>query len=397
MEFKWTKGKVIGITIAVLTLAFFAIANPWSVNDAGERQVVQTMDGKLSVRFEPGFYWSGPFAKVTTYPNNVTIQVGPEKKKSEQADYWENSHKCAFSGGDQASMGHTVKWSLPTTSSKMLALHKEYTNIQNLMTTTLVQYQKETMQYSTARMESEEHYSGGQAQLKSYYDDQLSNGHVITKSRTDIITDTTTGESTNRIVVEPVLDRNGDIKRNKSDIQKFNLRPTFASVDYVDYDNRIDTKLADKIDAAAEESTSKQRLITAQQEEEEAIVRGRKLIAEVKAKEEADEQQEVIRARKEKLVAAENLEKSKLDAKAELVRKKAQAEGDRLKVQAGLTPKERAEYDMKTAIGVARELAKRDVPQFIMGGNGNGQSSLSNAYTMEQMLLMQQKLSKKNN
>jgi len=394
MEFKWTKGKIIAIALVVLTIGFFAIANPWSINDAGERQVVQTMDGDLWVKFEPGIYWSGFFSKVTTYPNNVTVQVGPEKKKSAQADYWEKPHRCAFSGGDQASLGHTVKWSLPVTSAEMLALHKEYTNIDNLMTTTLVQYQKETMQYSTARMESEEHYSGGQAQLKSYYDDQLFNGHVITKSRIEIVIDTVNNESTNKIIVEAVKNPDGTVKRNSSDIQKFNLKPTFASIDYVDYDNRIDKKLADKIDAAAEESTSKQRLITAQQEEEEAIVRGRKLIAEVKAKEEADEQQEVIRARKNKLVAAENLEQAKLDAQAELARKKAQAEGDKLKVQAGLTPKERAEYEMRTAIGVAAELAKRPVPSIVMG-DGGGQSGLGSAYTMEQMLLLQKQLSKK--
>lgn len=127
--------------LAILLLAFF---NPFSVNDAGNRQVIQTIGGDLDVRFEPGLYYSGFFSKVTTYPNNVTIQLGPEDKKSPESDYWSMAHTGTFAEGDQATLGHTVKWDLPTDDTNMKKIHTTYNNIDNLATTTLMQYQKET-------------------------------------------------------------------------------------------------------------------------------------------------------------------------------------------------------------------------------------------------------------
>ena len=80
-----TRVKVL-IGVGVLAVALISF-NPFSNNDAGERQVVQTLSGDLDVRFTPGLYFSGFFSKVTTYPNNVTIQVSSREHISPDADY----------------------------------------------------------------------------------------------------------------------------------------------------------------------------------------------------------------------------------------------------------------------------------------------------------------------
>lgn len=382
----------VGLILAVIIGLIF---NPFSLNNAGNRQVIQTLGGKLTVRFEPGLYFSGFFSTVTTYPNNVTIQVGPKSKRQTESDYWEDSHTGTFAGGDVAIIGHTVKWDLPNTVPMMIELHTTYNTIDNLMSTTLLQYQKETATYSCQRMESEAHYSGGQSQLKEYFQDQLRNGQVLlhTETKTRVTTD---GTSEKYIEVEEIMDTiNGGFKRTISDIQKYDLYASFVSIDHVDYDERIDKKLKDKIDAAADESTSKQRLITAQQEEQEAIVKGRKLIAEVTAKEEADEKTAVIRARKEKLVAAENLERDKYDAAAKLAIKKAEAEGDKLKVLAGLSPLEKATIDKETQIGVAAELSKIQFPTTMVVTNGNGGGAINpfDAIGLESLININKRMS----
>lgn len=389
-----SKGKIGSIILSVILIIVVVWGNPYAYNEAGNRQVIQHVNGDLEVKFDPGLYFCGFFSKVTTWPNNVTIQCGPEEKRSPEADYWESYHAGTFAGGDQASIGHTTKWDMPNTAPEQLELHTTYNNIDNLMTTTLLQYQKETATYSCQRMESEAHYSGGQSQLKEYFQDQLRNGQVLleTKTKTRKQTD---GTADNYIEVKPRLNRDSTMMRTISDIQKYNLYASFTSIDYVDYDDRIDKKLADKIDAAAEESTSKQRLITAQQEKEEALVEGEKLIAQTQAREEADEQKEVIQARKAKLVAKEQADQAKFTADRIEEEGRAKAAANLALVKAGLTPQQQAEWDYKTAVGVAAELAKRDVPQIIMSGGSEGGSSLSNAYTMEQMLLMQKQLSKK--
>jgi len=350
-------------------------ANPISINDAGNRQVVQTIGGDLWVRFQPGLYISGPFSKVTTYPNNVTIQVGPEDKRSKDADYWTPTNTGTFSEGDQAKMGHTVKWDMPGNEKQMKDLHTDYTNIDNLATTTLMTYQRETASYSAQRMSSEEHYSGGQSQLKDYFQDQLRNGQVL------LVTETKTStqeDGTTKTYIEVNERMNSDssfVRSTNQDIQQYGLRPSFVSIDFIEYNPQIYVKLETKIKFAADEANSKQELVAAQQQEQTAIVQGRKLIAETTAREEAKEQEAVIQARKAKLVAAENLEQAKLDAAAQLAIKRANAEGDKLKVAAGLTPLERATIDKETAIGVAKELAKIQLPNtMILGGNGSNSS-----------------------
>lgn len=383
------KRAKIGI-IAIISLVAFLILNPFSINDAGNRQVIQTIGGDLDVRFEPGLYYSGFFSKVTTYPNNVTLQVGPKEKRTDNTDYWSSSNTGTFSEGDQATLGHTVKWDLPGDAANMKKIHTTYNSIDNLAETTLMQYQRETASYSCQRMSSEAHYSGGQSQLKDYFQDQLRNGQVllVTETKTRKLVD---GSEKQYIEVSEQRTKDGKIKRTESDIQDYNIVASFASIDYVKYDPRIYEKLKAKIDAASLEATSKQELITAQQEALTEKAKGEKLLAKKKADEEAAKLEAVIRAEKEKLVAKEQALQAKYTADRVEQEGRAKAAANRALVAAGLTPQEKAEWDYKTRVGIAAELAKRPVPKVIMGGS-NGQSGLSNAYTMEQMLVMMQKM-----
>jgi len=244
-------------------------------------------------------------------------------------------------------------------------------------------------------MSSEAHYSGGKSQLDEYFQDQLRNGQVIliTETKTRTVAD---GSQETYIKVSPKLNADKSLKRSKSDIQKFGILSTYTSMDNVHYDKLIDTKLKQKIKYAADKANSKQELIAAQQEEQTAIVKGRKLIAEKTATQEALEQESIIIARKAKLVAKEKLEEDKYLAASKLVVKKAEAEGDRLKVAAGLSPLEKARINKETLIGIAQAISKRPVPQIVMGGgdNGKGGSSLQNSYTMDNMLILVDKISK---
>lgn len=368
---KWI-GGVLGVLI------FLAFFNPFAINDATERTVVQTFSGDLFVRFQPGVYYAGFFSKQTVWPNNATIQVSTEITRSEDADLWSPSQKGTFSEGDAALLGHTVKWDLPNTEIEMLDLHTTYMNMDNLMGTTLIQYQKKIASFSTQRMSSEAHYSGGQSQLDDYFQDQLNNGQVLldTETKTRKLEN---GTEKTYIQVQERLDAIGNIMRSESDIQKYNIVASFSSIDEVEYEQRIYKKLEEKIDAASDEATSKQKLITAQQQALTAKAEGERVIAETKAREEAAKIEAVIRAEKAKLVAKEELEQAKYDAASQLAIKKANAEGDRLKVAAGLTPRERAEFEMKTQIGVAQAIAGPNgvsFPTIVSGSGANGGGAL---------------------
>jgi hypothetical protein len=369
-----SKKQIKLIVVGFLLIVAGIFLNPFSINDAGNRQVVQTFNGELFVKFDPGFYYSGIRAKVTTWSNNFTIQVSKEQNKVEEADLWVESHlkDGTFSEGDNAELEHTVKWDLPNDEKRMIELHVTYNNMNNLMQTTLLSYQKKIASFSTQRMSSEAHYSGGKSQLDEYFQDQLRHGQVllITETKTQKLDD---GGTKTYINVEPKLDAEGNVLRSESDIQKFGILSTYTSMDNVHYDERIYEKLKAKIDAASEEATSKQELITAQQVALTEKAKGEQLIAQTEAREQSAKREAVIRAEKEAAVAKENLIRDKLKAESELALKRAAAEGDRLKVAAGLTPLERANIDKETAIGVAAEIAKLKFPQImIFGGDSKG-------------------------
>ncbi len=280
----------------------------------------------------------------------------------------------------------------------MIKLHNIYSNLNNLMRTTVASYQKKMAKFSTQRMSSEAHYSGGSSQLDEYFRDQLLNGQVLldTETKTRKLQDSTIKTY---IEVNERTDENGNILRGDAEVIDLGLKATYSSLDNVLYTPRIYEKLKAKIDAASDEATAKQKLITAQQEALTVKAQGERLIAETKAREEADELQDVIRARKAKLVAAENLEQAKLDAASTLALKKAEAEGDKLKVLAGLSPKERADIEKQTAIGVAAELAKVKFPDemIIVGGSGSNGGDVNpfTAVGLESFYNLSKKMSKK--
>jgi hypothetical protein len=389
------KKILIGVAAFIALIIIVAI-NPFSTNETGFRQHVRTFGGNEYVRFEPGFYFSGFFSEVTTWPDVITVQYDEEEDEADDVTFFATPHGVRFNGGDNARLGHTVKWSLPDDEENMLSIQRDYRNHLKLASTTLSQYQKETAGYATQMMDSETHYSGGQSTLKENFQDQLRFGQILLNKKTDIVRDSITNETRNIIIVEPRYDAEGNVMRTPSDIQKYNITPSFVSIDYVKYDELIEGKLKAKIESATRKSVSEQLLITAQQEALTAIEDGKKQIEQVRATEEAAKIKAVIQAEKATAVALESLKKAEADAKAELTRKKAQAEGDRLKVLAGLTPLERAKIDKETAIGVAEQLAKVQFPELmIIGGNGSQGQTLDpfQAVGLESLINISKKMS----
>lgn len=388
------KKIIIGV-ITIIALFTGIIANPVAINDATERTVVQTISGDLFVQDNAGIYWAGFFSKRTKYPNNVTIQASTKENASPQADYVVTPYLGTFAEGDNAHLSHTVKWDLPRNKEQMINLHRTYANIDNLMTTTLLTYQNQTASFSTQRMSSEAHYSGGKSQLNAYFEDQLRNGQVllITETKTRKLED---GSTKSYIEVRPKLNDDGTPRRNKSDIQTYGITASVATIDKVKYDDRIYEKLKAKIDAASDEATAKQQLITAQQEALTEKARGEKLIAQTKAREESAKLEAVIRAQKEAEVAEQELKRDKLKAASQLALKEAQAKGDKLKVAAGLTPQEKAEWDYKTKVGVAKELSKAQMPKIVInGGKQGGSANPLDAIGIDFLLKIGDKLDKK--
>lgn len=395
--FSFGKLKWLAVGVFVFILGFTPF-NPFSINDSGYRNHVQKFLGGEKIQFESGMYWSGVLSKRTIYPDVITIQYSVNEPK-EEVTVWEQPFEIRFSDATKADAQATVRWRLPSNESDMLKIHKEYRSPKKLAEVALNKYTRECLKYSAQLMESETHYSGGMSALSEDFQFQLANGQYIIDYKTEYVIDTVTNEKqrltrtyerTDPVTGKPVL--------NTSDIQQFNIVPTTATVDQIDYEEQVDKKLAEKIESSTRESISKQKLITAQQEALTAIEEGKKKIEETRATELAAKEEAVIRAQKDKEVEREKSEQAKFTALKIKAEKEAEAIGNQQLRAAGLTPQEEAEWNYKTQVDVAKALSGVQFPSLmVIGGgdkNGNGATNPFDAVGLKALMDIQKEMSK---
>lgn len=369
---KFTTKQILLTATTVVLLLMAALFNPFSVNDQGYRTVVQGITGNEFVQFEPGMYWAGFFSKTTNYADVVTVQVERPEKRKADISYFSEPIRCQFADGTYANqVGYSVKWKLPNNEERMLAIHKDYRE-QSRLAASLADYSKECANYSFQLMDSEKHYSGGKSELAEAFKYQLRNGQYIIEQHEEMRVDSLSGEKIRSYENTPRRKSDGSFALAKSDVQQYEIVPNFVAITLVEYETVVNEKLKAKVEQSTREAIAKQELVTAQQEALTAEMRGRQKVAEVRATEEAAKIEAEIRAQAETAVSKEQALQAKYQADKALAQGRADAEVARLKVSAGLSPRERAEFEKETRIGVAAELAKVNVPGIVIGGSGNG-------------------------
>lgn len=371
--------KPIVLFPVAIVLFAFGIANPIGHNTYGYRQVVENpITGNTSVQFDQGWYIKGFFSKTTTYPDVNTVMYTEADEVDEDISSLNGPMEIRFSDAAQAQAQATIKFRLPGNQDNMLLIHRDNRNSNKLVETVLEKFAGECLNYAAQLMESETHYSGGKSKMAEDFNSQLEKGQYIIVTKAEYIQDSVSNTKRKITTTDVRRDENGLAIRKKSLLTQYGITIVSATIDDIDYIAMIDEKLEAKIEASTRESIAKQEAITAEQEAITAKRKGEELLAKTSAREEADKLQAVIRAEKEADVAAENLKRDELNAKAELAIKRAQAEGDRLKVLAGLSPLEQAEIDRDTQIGVAKALAGPNgivFPTIVTGGSGSNGGS----------------------
>lgn len=301
--------KLIKYIVAIVVIFFtLIIFNPFSINDSGYRTHVQTVTGTEFIRFKPGVFWTGFFSKQTRYPDVITV-VFTNKDIDEKVTSLNPSFQIRFNDATRAEAEATVRWRMPKVEDAMIMIHKEYRSPEKLAETTLSRYTKECLRYAAQLMESESHYSGGMSKLSEDFQNQLEEGQYVLDYKTEYVTDSITDRETKLTTTFIRKDNNGVIQRNKSDVQQFYIDVASASVDEVNYEEQIDLKLKQKIDASTRESISKQNLITAKQEALTAAEEGERRLIEIKYEEKQIQTQRVIQRQTEVLLANEDINK----------------------------------------------------------------------------------------
>lgn len=381
-----SKYLVIG-GLSLIAIVIFTFINPFAWNDSSERTVVQQASGKQFVQYKSGVYYAGFFAKTTQWPNQISVSYQDSVPNMEITDGTIEIGKVTIRFGADATSADVsgiVQYILPQNEDEMIVMHNAHKTPQSLVTKRLAPYTKECLQSSAQMMSSEMHYSGGRSTMAQDFGDQLRNGVFILKTTDKVIYDSLENEKKKVYVTEIVVNKDGSPKRKNSSIKEYGITVADAAITDVDYENRVDVMLGKKIDAATAASIAKQQFITAQQQALTAKAVGEKQLVETEYKEKQIQTQQVVKAETQVKLAEQDKLKQKIAAEAALLEAKktkidadAQAYANARMVSAGLTPQERAEYEMKTKIGVAAEIAKLQLPStYMTGSNGGGNSSM---------------------
>lgn len=161
-------------------------------------------------------------------------------------------------------------------------------------------------------MESEQHYSGGTSKLSNNFRDQLDNRQYVVDNFEFTNRDSLTGELVKIYENRIRLDENNVAVRNSNDLRDMGILVRTHNIINVVYEDQVESKLAQKIEASTRESVSKQNLITAQQEELTAAAEGRKRLVETEYEKKQAQTAELVEAETRVKLAEKDREMQKI-------------------------------------------------------------------------------------
>jgi regulator of protease activity HflC (stomatin/prohibitin superfamily) len=267
---------------------------------------------------------------------------------------------------------------LPLESKAIIALHTNFGSqeaIEHELVKTVLQ---KAVFMSGPLMSSKESYAEKRNELINYIEDQASHGVYKTTQRDDKTIDVFTNAEKVITVVEIQKDSKGGFARvEKSPLQRYGVSLSNLSINGVDYDKAVEAQIKQQQNLVMQVQTA---IANAKKSEQDALTSEQKGKADAAA---AKWAQEVIKAKlvteaqQRKEVAVLEAQAAELEAKKTRIDADAEAYKNSKLVSAGLSPIDRAEYEMKTKIEVAKALSNITLPSTYMSGQGgNGKESM---------------------
>src|SRR6187431_1781758 len=225
-------------TIAtVIAVVFFFIVflmfNPFSWNDAGNRTVVERMNGEQIVQLAPGIFYAGFFAKEKEWPNQISVMYQEEGAKLEFEDNGIEVGQIMirFSDATTANVKGITQFILPSDEHEMILIHNTHRTPQSLVGKRLAPYTKECLQSSAQLMSSEKHYGGGRAQMAQDFIDQLKEGVYLLKTEENVVFDSLAAEKKRVYETEIQIDKKSGLpKRKTSSIKEYGIAVADAAI-----------------------------------------------------------------------------------------------------------------------------------------------------------------------
>jgi regulator of protease activity HflC (stomatin/prohibitin superfamily) len=384
--------KKISGAIIIVALFFIFIPYLFFFAERGYSYLLVFPTGKMSAVIEQGIKWRG-LAKIDEWQKYIDVKVVSEETESDVDELEGVMSPIPIRFIDQVTAkGHvSLRFQLPNDGESFIKLAVKYRTMSNLVNNTIIPTVREQLINTGYMFAAQDYISGESQSFRQTFEEQLKSGtYAVEKLETkdtifaDIsdksrrIKEIQTKYTVNKILV------NGIPQRIPHELSENNIIVSQVIVDKVDLEVTFKQRLEAQRDESAKRQLQQQMIETAKAEQQRVVAQGerdkaaervtqekeqvKKLIAiETKLKEEATN----------KDLAVIQLATERLRSQTKKVAADAQFYENAKLVQAGLTPQERAEWDYKTSIGVAAEIAKLKFPEtMIIGGGDKGGTPL---------------------
>ena len=374
---KIVMASVIGILVIVFLCCIGSIVEDVQNEDIVVNQV--PISGTMAVWSQPGMY-AQKFGHTTTYHKTEQLWFGAQNNGE--------PIPVIFNDASNGLIYGSLRVKLPTDRDHMLRIQTDYNGMDRLMNDLVRPTVVKVVYASGPLMSAYESVSEKKNNLIEYITDQLNNGVYTTSISIAEVIDPITGEKKQQkfaVLIPDSMSAGGYRRSEKSPFDYYGIEIGQVSVSKIDYEERVQKQIAQQQEANMLVQTSKAKSLAAQQEAIRAEEEGKAEAAKAKWEQEKIKAVEVTKAEQEYEVARLAALKAEEEKKKIIAEGQAQAEANRLKVAAGLTPQERAEWDYKTKVGVAEAMSQIKLPTYVVAGGGNGQSNAMDVMGLKMM------------
>lgn len=393
-----SKKSIIFIIAGFVLLVSFLVLNPFAWNDGGERTVVQQLSGKQFVQFTPGVYYQGFFAKATSWPNQISVMY---QQQEPDFDLEDNSIEVGvieimFSDGTKAWVKGITQFVLPSDEQDMILIHNTHRTPQSLVQKRLAVFTKECLQSSASLLSSDKHYGGGRTQMSQDFLDQLKQGVYLAEIKERTYVDSLDKETKRQYITQIKMDPKTKLAlRKASAIAEYSITVADASLVDTDYEDKVDQRRDQIINAATATAVSRQELMKAQQQALTAKAKGEQELVEIEYATKKDQTKQVVEAQTKVAVAEQDklqqkiqYEASILEAKKikELAEANAYAKRTEMQADGALEKKLKAYVEVQEKWAEAFSKYTGNVVPQIQGGTGsssNGAVNFAEIMTMK--------------
>ena len=302
---------IAGAALIIGLLVLFSLEGELFVHvDAGERVVVQSPTGALTVISTPGsFNWRG-FGTVEHFPRSAQYWFSSNKSEGDTSD---ESIKTRFNDGATGYISGSIRFDYPEDEKSFLDLYKTYRTAAAVSKQLVGQCMTKSVYMTGPLMSSKESYSDRRNELINDIEDQAINGVYKTTTTQVEVEDpiTQTKKWVNAVKIDTDAKTGQPTRQEISPLIRFGIKPYNLNINEIKYDAVVEAQIAAQQSAIMQVQTAIAKSKEAEQEKLTTIAKGEANAAAAKWEQEVIKAKAVTEADQEATVQKTNAERDK--------------------------------------------------------------------------------------